>query len=91
MDPADAIVMCYQTSMTQRPADVPPIDEWTALLLGKVAVITGGGDGIGAAIATMFARLGPQRQVAGACVAREALVVGLKDFERGSFVVLQTV
>ena len=51
--------MCYQTSMTQRPADVPPIDEWTALLLGKVAVITGGGDGIGAAIATMFAQHGP--------------------------------
>lgn len=29
------------------------------MLLGKVAVITGGGDGIGAAIATMFAQHGP--------------------------------
>ena len=56
--------MCYQTSMTQRPADVPPIDEWTALLLGKVAVITGGGDGIGAAIATMFAQHGATVEIA---------------------------
>ena len=37
------------------------------------------------------ARLGPQRQVAGARIALEALVVGLKDFERVSFLVLQTV
>jgi NAD(P)-dependent dehydrogenase (short-subunit alcohol dehydrogenase family) len=50
--------------MTQRPADVPPIDEWTALLLGKVAVITGGGDGIGAAIATMFAQHGATVEIA---------------------------
>lgn len=50
--------------MTQHPADVPPIDEWSALLAGKVAVITGGGDGIGAAIATLFARHGSTVEIA---------------------------
>lgn len=50
--------------MTQHPDDVPPIDEWSALLAGKVAVITGGGDGIGAAIATLFARHGATVEIA---------------------------
>src|SRR5436309_10372828 len=43
---------------TQQPSDVPPIDDWNRLLDGKVAVVTGGGDGIGGAISRLFARHG---------------------------------
>ncbi len=43
---------------TQRPSDVAPIDDWSRLLGGKVAVVTGGGDGIGAAISALFAQHG---------------------------------
>src|SRR6188768_746463 len=32
---------------TQHESDVPPIADWNRLLDGKVAVVTGGGDGIG--------------------------------------------
>nr|NIR35917.1 NAD(P)-dependent oxidoreductase [Actinomycetota bacterium]NIS30155.1 NAD(P)-dependent oxidoreductase [Actinomycetota bacterium]NIT94894.1 NAD(P)-dependent oxidoreductase [Actinomycetota bacterium]NIU18561.1 NAD(P)-dependent oxidoreductase [Actinomycetota bacterium]NIU65409.1 NAD(P)-dependent oxidoreductase [Actinomycetota bacterium] len=34
----------------QTPDDVPGIDDWQRLLDGKVAVVTGGGDGIGGAV-----------------------------------------
>lgn len=37
---------------------VPPIDDWNRLLNGRVAVITGGGAGIGAGIARLFAAHG---------------------------------
>jgi NAD(P)-dependent dehydrogenase (short-subunit alcohol dehydrogenase family) len=37
---------------------VAPIDDWSRLLDGKVAVVTGGGDGIGGAISALFAQHG---------------------------------
>lgn len=50
---------------TQRPEDVPPIDDWNRLLAGRVAVVTGGGaDGIGGAIARLFAAHGASVEIA---------------------------
>lgn len=43
---------------------VPPIADWNRLLDGRVAVITGGGAGIGAAVATLFAEHGAVVEVA---------------------------
>jgi NAD(P)-dependent dehydrogenase (short-subunit alcohol dehydrogenase family) len=42
----------------QQPSDVAPIEDWNRLLDGRVAVVTGGGDGIGGAVSTLFARHG---------------------------------
>jgi NAD(P)-dependent dehydrogenase (short-subunit alcohol dehydrogenase family) len=39
-------------------SDVPPIADWNRLLDGQVAVVTGGGDGIGGAISRLFAQHG---------------------------------
>jgi NAD(P)-dependent dehydrogenase (short-subunit alcohol dehydrogenase family) len=43
---------------------LPRIGDWNRLLDGRVAVITGGGDGIGAGIARLFARHGALVEVA---------------------------
>ena len=48
----------------QQPTDVTPIDDWNHLLDGRVAVVTGGGAGIGAAIATLFAEHGARVELA---------------------------
>lgn len=42
----------------------PPIENWSRLLDGKVAVVTGGGDGIGGAISRLFAEHGALVEIA---------------------------
>lgn len=49
---------------TQNPSKVPAIEDWNRLLAGKVAVVTGGGDGIGGAISRLFARHGAHVEIA---------------------------
>jgi NAD(P)-dependent dehydrogenase (short-subunit alcohol dehydrogenase family) len=49
---------------TQQPTDVPDIDDWNRLLEGRVAVVTGGGDGIGGAISRLFAAQGAFVEIA---------------------------
>jgi NAD(P)-dependent dehydrogenase (short-subunit alcohol dehydrogenase family) len=50
--------------MAQEPTDVPAIGDWQKLLDGKVAVVTGGGDGIGGAISRLFAEHGALVEIA---------------------------
>jgi NAD(P)-dependent dehydrogenase (short-subunit alcohol dehydrogenase family) len=52
------------TMSPQQPSDVTPIDDWNQLLDGKVAVVTGGGGGIGRAISTLFAQHGASVEIA---------------------------
>ena len=48
----------------QSPDRVPAIPDWGRLLDGKVAIITGGGDGIGGAISRLFAQHGALVEIA---------------------------
>jgi len=50
--------------MAQKPTDVPAIPDYQRLLDGKVAVVTGGGDGIGGAISRLFAEHGATVEIA---------------------------
>lgn len=54
---------------------VPPIERWDRLLAGKVAVVTGGGDGIGGAIARLFAEHGATVEIAEIDQARASATV----------------
>lgn len=45
-------------------ADVPPIENWSRLLDGRVAVVTGGGAGIGEAVCVLFAQHGAHVELA---------------------------
>src|SRR3954469_6150193 len=47
-----------------QPTDVPAIADWNKLLDGRVAVVTGGGDGIGGAISRLFAQHGALVEIA---------------------------
>jgi NAD(P)-dependent dehydrogenase (short-subunit alcohol dehydrogenase family) len=49
---------------TQTPDLVPSIPDWGRLLDGKVAIVTGGGDGIGGAISRLFAQHGALVEIA---------------------------
>jgi len=49
---------------TQHATDVPPIENWSRLLDGKVAVVSGGGTGIGGAISRLFAQHGALVEIA---------------------------
>ena len=46
------------------PSDVPAVDDWNRLLEDRVCVVTGAGQGIGGAIASLFARHGARVEVA---------------------------
>ena len=50
--------------MPQVPENVPPIADWNRLLDGRVAVVTGGGEGIGGAISRLFADQGAIVEIA---------------------------
>ena len=63
------------SASTQGPSRVPSIDDWHRLLDGRVAVVTGGGTGIGGAISRLFGAHGALVEVVDSDPDRAALVV----------------
>ena len=62
-------------STGQGPERVPPVGDWSRLLEGRVAVVTGGGAGIGGAISRLFAEHGALVEIAEVDRDRAAIVV----------------
>ena len=60
---------------SQDPSRVPPIEDWHRLLDGRVAVVTGGGAGIGGAISRLFAQHGALVEIVEIDPDRAALAV----------------
>ncbi|MEC9000250.1 MAG: SDR family NAD(P)-dependent oxidoreductase, partial [Actinomycetota bacterium] len=60
---------------SQDSSQVPPICDWHRLLDGRVAVVTGGGAGIGGAVSRLFAEHGALVEVAEVDPDRAAVVV----------------
>lgn len=69
---------------SQQPTDVPPIDDWNRLLEGRVAVVTGGGAGIGGAVSRLFAQHGAHVEIAEIDPERAATAVADIDAAGGS-------
>jgi NAD(P)-dependent dehydrogenase (short-subunit alcohol dehydrogenase family) len=72
----------------QGPENVPPIPDYGRLLDGRVAVVTGGGDGIGGAITRLFAQHGATVEIAEidperaeASAAAHATVLDVRDVD----------
>ena len=63
------------TASSQDPSRVPPIEDWHRLLDGRVAVVTGGGAGIGGAISRLFAQHGALVEIVEIDPDRAALAV----------------
>ena len=62
--------------MPQEPSNVAPIEDWNRLLDGRVAVVTGGGDGIGGAVSRLFAQHGAASRWPRSTTERAEPVVG---------------
>ena len=65
----------------QPPGNVPAIGDWNRLLAGKVAVVTGGGAGIGGAISRLFAQHGALVEIAD--IDGDAGMAAVADIEMG--------
>ena len=62
--PRGSVPYASQPAPTPQPSDVPAIADWNRQLDGRVAVVTGGGDGIGGAISHLFAEQGAFVEIA---------------------------